>query len=94
MVPGPWKGVPTISRFHGLVIQMYFRDHSPPHFHVWAAGRVARVRIDPVELIDGQLSRKQFALVKRWAKLHRIELEEDWKLARESGTLKPIEPWR
>lgn len=25
--------VPTISRFFGVVIAMYFDDHGPPHFH-------------------------------------------------------------
>jgi hypothetical protein len=24
--------VPTISRFYGIVIRMYFADHAPPHF--------------------------------------------------------------
>ena len=26
--------MPTISAFYGLIIQMYFREHAPPHFHV------------------------------------------------------------
>ena len=26
--------MPTVSRFYGIVIQMYFADHGPPHFHV------------------------------------------------------------
>ena len=25
--------MPTISRFYGILIQMYFGDHVPPHFH-------------------------------------------------------------
>ena len=25
--------MPTISRFLGIVIAMYWDDHSPPHFH-------------------------------------------------------------
>ena len=25
--------MPEISRFLGIVIRMYFRDHAPPHFH-------------------------------------------------------------
>jgi hypothetical protein len=56
--------VPTISRFHGLVIRMYFRDHSPPHFHVWSGSKAASVRINPVEVMDGTRERKQFALIK------------------------------
>jgi hypothetical protein len=25
--------VPELSRFLGIVITMYYRDHGPPHFH-------------------------------------------------------------
>jgi hypothetical protein len=25
--------MPTISLFYGIVIQMFWRDHGPPHFH-------------------------------------------------------------
>jgi hypothetical protein len=25
--------VPEISRFLGIVVRMYYREHAPPHFH-------------------------------------------------------------
>ena len=25
--------MPTISNFYGILIQMYWKDHQPPHFH-------------------------------------------------------------
>lgn len=25
--------MPEISRFDGIVVRMYYRDHAPPHFH-------------------------------------------------------------
>ena len=25
--------MPELSRFYGIVIRMYYRDHNPPHFH-------------------------------------------------------------
>ena len=25
--------MPTISRFYGILIKMFFDDHNPPHFH-------------------------------------------------------------
>ncbi|MBK6770743.1 MAG: DUF4160 domain-containing protein [Ignavibacteria bacterium] len=25
--------MPEISRFYGIIIRMYFKDHAPPHFH-------------------------------------------------------------
>ena len=57
-------------------------DHAPPHFHAIAGGRHAKFRIDPIEVIDGGLERRQTAMVKRWAALHKDELEKNWRLAR------------
>jgi hypothetical protein len=31
--------MPELSRFYGIVIQMYYDDHAPPHFHALYAGR-------------------------------------------------------
>ena len=25
--------MPSISRFFGIIIYFYYRDHNPPHFH-------------------------------------------------------------
>ena len=92
MPPRPWMGVPEISRFYGIVIQMDWEDHSPPHFHERVGGRKATVRIDPVEVLKGDLGRRDFSLVKRWAKLHRINLEDNWNRASLRETLIPTEP--
>jgi Domain of unknown function (DUF4160) len=86
--------VPSISRFHGIVISMYFDDHAPPHFHAWAAGREAKVRIDNFEVIECSITKKQLSMVLTWARLHQEELEENWKRARNSETLNPVEPLR
>jgi hypothetical protein len=38
--------MPELSRFYGIVIQMYFGDHSPPHFHAlyatWVSKKTSR----------------------------------------------------
>jgi hypothetical protein len=26
--------MPEICRFYGIIIQMFFNDHNPPHFHI------------------------------------------------------------
>jgi hypothetical protein len=31
--------MPELSRFFGLVILMFYRDHPPPHFHVRYGGQ-------------------------------------------------------
>ena len=38
--------MPEISRFYGLIILMNFKDHNPPHFHVWYGDFKAIVTID------------------------------------------------
>jgi Domain of unknown function (DUF4160) len=90
----PQVCVPSISRFHGIVIGMFFDDHAPPHFHAQAAGRIARVRIDTLEVLSSDLPRKQLAMIRTWAALHQDELEENWQRARNSETLIQIEPLR
>jgi Domain of unknown function (DUF4160) len=73
---------------------MFFDDHGPPHFHARHAGGSARIRIDPIEVMDSSLGRRQLRLVLAWAELHQEELLENWRLARAGETLREIEPLR
>lgn len=87
-------GVPTISRFYGIEIRMYWRDHPFPHFHAFAAGREAKVRIDKIEVLESTLTRRQLKMVCEWAAVHQPELEKNWVRARSRAKLEPIEPWK
>lgn len=84
--------MPEISRFLGMVIAMYYRDHNPPHFHVRYNQYKAIVSIKDLAILDGELPPKVLGLVMEWASLHKPELMEDWKLAEELAELKPIKP--
>ncbi len=84
--------MPTISRFFGIVIAMYFDDHGPPHFHARHADGAAKIRIDTLEAIDSTLGRRQLRLVLAWAELHQVDLLENWRLARIGETLREIDP--
>ena len=84
--------MPTISRFFGITIAMYFDDHGHPHFHAKHADGSAKVRIDEVEVIDSSLPERQLRLVLAWAELHQQELLENWRLARAGETLREIDP--
>ena len=86
--------MPTISRFFGITIAMYFDDHGYPHFHAYHADGEAKVQIDNLEVVNSSLRRRQLRFVLAWAKLHQQELEENWRRARASETLKEIEPLR
>ena len=84
--------MPEISRFFGIVIQMYFADHEPPHFHASYGGAEATVRIDPICLLRGDLPPRVLALTVEWARIHRAELLENWRRLRVDGTWSPIAP--
>jgi hypothetical protein len=86
--------VPTISRFFGITIAMYYDDHGHPHFHARHATGGAKVRIDQVEVIDSSLDVRQLRLVLAWAELHREELLDNWRRARAGETLQEIDPLR
>lgn len=84
--------MPLISQFFGIVIYMYYNDHSPPHFHAEYGGEEALYEIDSLRVYAGHLPRRAHNMVIEWADMHRAELLEDWRLARESRPLQNIAP--
>jgi hypothetical protein len=49
--------MPIIAIFDGIIIQMFFEDHDPPHVHAIYSGAKALVRIADGEIIRGALPR-------------------------------------
>lgn len=45
--------VPTISRFYGIVIRVYFSDHVPPHFRALYADQEAVIAIASGTVLRG-----------------------------------------
>lgn len=84
--------MPTLSRFFGIVINMYFDDHAPPHFHAAYGAAFAAFHIDPPGILHGELPPRAAGLVMEWARLHRDELLADWERARRMQPLEPIPP--
>jgi len=84
--------MPEISRFFGIVIAMYYRDHFPPHFHAKYAGQWAAFSIKELKMIEGKLSRRATSLVLEWAFQHRDELMARWEKAQRKEPLEDIEP--
>jgi hypothetical protein len=66
--------MPTISSFYGILIQMFWRDHAPPHFHALYAEHEAQIDIRTLEVIEGDLPKRALALVLEWASENRTEL--------------------
>jgi hypothetical protein len=86
--------MPRLSEFYGIVIQMFHRDHSPPHFHATYGEEEALIGIDPIRVIEGKLPTRAQGFVFEWAALHQQELVADWNRARRKESLLPIRPLR
>ena len=84
--------MPEISRFYGIVIKMYFGDHAPPHFHAEYAEHEARVAIDNLAIISGELPARAMGLVIELATLHQRELRALWERAEKLEALGKIAP--
>jgi len=52
--------MPEISRFHGIVIRMNFKDHPPPHFHAEYGDAEALINL---AIISGKLPPGAFGMV-------------------------------
>ena len=84
--------MPEISRFFGIIITMYYKEHAPPHFHAKYAGHRASFSISDFQMIEGRLPRRAVSLVLEWAFLHRDELMEDWRRVEAREELLKVDP--
>ncbi len=84
--------MPIISKFLGIIITMYYKEHGVPHFHVRYGEYRAVFSINDLKLMEGELPKRIVSLVLEWSFEHRLELLENWQLAQDSRPLKPISP--
>jgi len=89
--------VPELARFYGLSVRMFVErgePHHEPHFHVYYQNMVASYKIDDLQLLAGQLPKRQQRLVEAWAELHMQELLENWQRLQNDQTPLKIAPLR
>jgi hypothetical protein len=72
--------MPTISQFYGILIQMYYSDHNPPHFHAIYGDHELLLGINPIKILEGSAPGRVKSMVLEWAAIHQTELLEDWEL--------------
>jgi hypothetical protein len=79
--------MPELSRFYGIVIAMFYRDHNPPHIHAYGGKSrrhpdwAAQFLIDDGSVLDGEAPDVAVRLIKDWVDLHRDELFDAWDRA-------------
>lgn len=86
--------MPTIARFYGIIIRMYFlpKEHNPPHIHAIYGDITFSISIRELEIIDGDSNPppRVLSMVDEWIMLHQDELIKMW----ETQDLHEIEPLR
>lgn len=83
--------MPEISRFLGIIIAMFYRDHAPPHFHAIYGEYEITVEIES-GIVNGRFPKRALKLIFEWSELHTDELLENWRLAEDKRPLNKIEP--
>jgi hypothetical protein len=83
--------MPEISRFLGIIIRMYYRDHAPPHFHAEYGEHEITMNIETGE-VTGYFPRRALAAVDDWRALNQDDLLANWLLARQELPLVRIDP--
>ncbi|MEM8583870.1 MAG: DUF4160 domain-containing protein [Bacteroidota bacterium] len=84
--------MPSISRFYGILIYLYYRDHPPPHLHAKYGGDEALFNMQNFEVIEGKLPKRAMRLVKEWMELHKEELIANWERVKEYQEPVQIKP--
>lgn len=71
--------MPTLSAFYGIVIQMFWQDHPPPHFHALYAEHEALIDIRTLEVIEPMPAEA---------------VAKDDRAAAVTPAIQPTAPWR
>lgn len=86
--------MPEISRFLGIIIRMFIKEHNPPHFHAFYGEDVAVFSIETGQMIQGDFPSKKAALVTAWAIIHQKELLKNWNSLLKGSEANKIDPLR
>jgi hypothetical protein len=55
--------MPAFCLFYGFVIQLFWMEHPPPHFHAFYAEFDVLINIQTLEVVKGSLPRRAMAMV-------------------------------
>ena len=85
------SGVPEISRFYGIVIQMLMNGHAPPNFHaIYGEHEISVTIVDGI--VTGSFPPRAQRFVLEWREQHERELLENWELLRAGQPPRRIAP--
>lgn len=76
-----------VERVRGLRIEVFSREHPPPHFHISSGDIDAVFSIVDCAYIEGKIGNREKALVEWWYKRSRSNLIRAWNNSRPSDCL-------
>jgi hypothetical protein len=71
--------MPTIKIIDSVKIDLYSREHPPPHFHAIYAEMEVLITIKDYKIYAGKIPNSQFNKVMEWAKANQVMLLENFK---------------
>ncbi len=71
-----------VDKIYGMSIEIYPKEHAPPHFHVRSSRVNASFRIDDCSLLDGQIASDDYDKIRYWHKFSKPVLIERWNSLR------------
>ena len=83
--------MPEVSRFYGIIICLYWKDHNPPHVHFTYGDYECSISVLD-RIVDGQAPAKVISKVNQWIDLHEQEILSLWESAQEGKQIGRIEP--
>ncbi|AAY61740.1 hypothetical protein RFEPED_1570 [Rickettsia felis str. Pedreira] len=83
--------MPVISRFFGIIIMMYYRDHNPPHFHARYGDYEVIISLNG-KILEGKFLKRALQLVTEWLNIHKEELIDNWNKTQNGEPLNSIAP--
>nr|VFJ54057.1 MAG: protein of unknown function (DUF4160) [Candidatus Kentron sp. DK]VFJ59154.1 MAG: protein of unknown function (DUF4160) [Candidatus Kentron sp. DK] len=83
--------MPELSRFLGIVIGIFPREHAPPHFHAVHGEYHVTVEIQS-GVVHGYFPKRALRHVTEWLTLHQDELLDAWDLIQAGHPASKIAP--
>ncbi len=70
--------MPVLTKIKGIIIRMFFKDHSPPHVHAVNNDKNGLFNIETTKMFKGNLTIKDQKEVEAWILQHKIFSLDMW----------------
>lgn len=70
--------MPTVARIDGVKIQLFAKEHPPPHFHAVQAEYRVQIEIESLRVLNGKMPQAILSKVVSWARPRRQALRDAW----------------